>query len=91
MSIFNFLSLIIENRAVLGEKESVSDFTVEVPKCLQQQLHFCLEVQTCDRENPPLFLFKLIYGIYNTTSDYRVPTSVCETLLKLLLCSRENY
>lgn len=52
MTIFNFLSLIIENRAMLGEKESGSDFTAEVPKCLQKQLHFCLEVQTCDRENP---------------------------------------
>lgn len=72
MTIFNFLSLIIENRAMLGEKESVSDFTAEVPKCLQQQLHFCLEVQTCDRGNPPYSF--LIYGFYNTTSDYHVPT-----------------
>lgn len=44
MTIFNFLSLNIENRAMLGEEESGSDFTAEVPKCLQKQLHFCLEV-----------------------------------------------
>lgn len=39
------------------------------------------------QREPYLFLLKLIYRVYNTTSDYHVPTWVCETLLKLLLAA----
>ena len=73
MTIFNFLSLIIENRAMLGEKESGSDFTAEVQKCLQQQLISVWKSKLVT-ERTVLNPLKLIYRVFNTTSDYHVPT-----------------
>lgn len=89
MTTFNFLSLIIENSATLGGK--CFRFYSTACKMSSVTIPFLYGKPNSWQRKPSLLLFKLIYGICNPTSNYYVPSWVCEALQKLLLCHRENY